>query len=625
MSYLLSQDVEGRSSPMGPAILESLDDDDDNSYLAGFFDDHSTIVTYNAADDSDDISYLDGFFDNSSDDETVGNAHCILNNDDDYHSSEHKRCYDDFFGVQPELSPSSTTYLANFFDDDDDDNDNNDEWENVESCFQRSPRSAERTSRYLETENMFDARIKFFVEELQELARLHGVAVPSAVDALKRYVYQQVDEEIGEEELHLEGDENELHELDDYLDRDLLSTPVSQVSKVSFDSLSLPMDSINKCKTRLSELPLRPIDQFKSAIFQSNVTSYTCIGKCPHHKRCLRRVPDEVRIAAISAMWGEEGAPASSAPMRRAYAREALSEAYSRQDKDFKFTLPAVGGCVAVDICEAAWLKIHGYKRRPSWYLIDRRRIMDNLDALMKFKSFRKKLKSMDIVYYIDKYKNERCDCLPVSDGDAEETTYKYCLPFVTISQFYKAFVYDNVENFLSKNEDGDLVDKLKNPGKEIVGSDLTSYYAKTLKLGSYMTFKRKLRENHSDVHFLKCKGSFPTCDVCVGASRLLNEKRRWTSIQRQAIFIWHKRHIEQQAAERENQARRIERAKVMNPLTGQPTYAYITADAMTDFTTRTPKFQRRGEKISKDDIKESKVQARVMGFHVVCGPYEGL
>ena len=62
-----------------------------------------------------------------------------------------------------------------------------------------------------------------------------------------------------------------------------------------------------------------------------------------------------------------------------------------------------------------------------------------------------------------------------------------------------------------------------------------------------------------------------------------------------------------------------------MNPLTGQPTYAYITADAMTDFTTRTPKFQRRGEKISKDDIKESKVQARVMGFHVVCGPYEGL
>ena len=81
--------------------------------------------------------------------------------------------------------------------------------------------------------------------------------------------------------------------------------------------------------------------------------------------------------------------------------------------------------------------------------------MQNNLDNLMKFKSFRKQLKSMDIVFYIDKYKNERCDCLPVSDGDGEESTYKYCLPFVTISQFYKAFVYDNVETFCRRMKKG--------------------------------------------------------------------------------------------------------------------------------------------------------------------------
>jgi hypothetical protein len=309
----------------------------------------------------------------------------------------------------------------------------------------------------------------------------------------------------------------------------------------------------------------------------------------------------------------------------QSYTHRALLDALSLESGKFEFHL-SMEGFERVKICEKAWLKVHGilgkYNRQPKWYNSIKDRLSNRLPLLMKLPNFRKEVKSIDISLYIDKIKLECSDYLPAST--TQEHQHKYSVPFASVSQFYNNFVYTSMDNYIvtyGREAFDDIV------GDPPDGLQLINHYAKTLNLGCYMTFKRILETQHKDVRLLKCKGSFPTCDVCVGASQLLNhDGRRWNDIQRQAINLWHKEHVEQQAAERRDQARRIELARTQYDKRGQPSYLYLTADAMTDYTTRTPKIFRKGERVSKSDANnDSKIKARVMGFHAVCGPYEGL
>ena len=398
-------------------------------------------------------------------------------------------------------------------------------------------------------------------------------------------------------------------------------------------SLVFPPQELEKLITKpLSEkaqkrLKTRPLDKLKEIFFKEDLSDFECTDRdCPNHRKCIvDKIPRGHRNAAFIEMWGSLDAPASSRKEMQSYTYQALLAAFSVESGTFQFCL-SMEGFAKIEICEKAWLKVHGIlgknNRHPRWYNAIKERVSKRLPRLMKFANFRKEIKTIDINLYIDKIKLECADCLPTSN--TQEHQYKYSVPFATVSQFYNNFVYTSMDNFIVAYGREVFDDMVGDPPD---GMQLINHYAKTLDLGCYVTFKRILKTHHKDVRLLKCKGSFPTCDVCVGASQLLNhDGKRWNDIERQAINLWHKEHVDQQAAERRDQARRIELARTQYDKRGQPSYLYLTADAMTDYTTRTPKIFRKGERISKSDANnDSKIKARVMGFHAVCGPYEGL
>ena len=372
------------------------------------------------------------------------------------------------------------------------------------------------------------------------------------------------------------------------------------------------------------------LDKMKFAAFNTDLSRMVCTGRyCPNKKRCL---VDKITRGHIYSsrvrMWGQEENTASNWKHIQRYTRDSLISSFSHVDKKFHFIV-SEPGFEDIEICEKAWLRVHGIEgkggRRPQWYKHLCDRIAQHLPPLQRFPVIKNHLKRMEINIYLNKFKNERSDYLPTSQGETYMS--RYCVPFATATQFYKDFVFTSVQAHLANHDPSDDTSKalcdLNDPDK---GIDVVENYSKALHLGSYKTFQRVLITEHQDIHYMKCKGSFPSCDVCVGAMQLLNDRKKWNDMQRQAIYLWQKEHIEQQAAERRDQAIRIEQAKnSFDKVTGQPLYLYMTADAMTDYTTRTPKLQSKLERVGKTEKNnDNKIKARVMGFHVVCGPYEG-
>ena len=105
-------------------------------------------------------------------------------------------------------------------------------------------------------------------------------------------------------------------------------------------------------------------------------------------------------------------------------------------------------------------------------------------------------------------------------------------------------------------------------------------------------------------------KGAFKTCDICNNVNDLLS-RRRYDQGQREIIKIYRKMHLQQQAAERRFLEENKNAARRLSP-EGTPKELFMYADAMTAFTSRTPKMKKQ---------MTDCIENRIMGVEVICGP----
>jgi hypothetical protein len=130
--------------------------------------------------------------------------------------------------------------------------------------------------------------------------------------------------------------------------------------------------------------------------------------------------------------------------------------------------------------------------------------------------------------------------------------------------------------------------------------------------------FRKVLDSTSKYVKLLRCKGSFPTCDVCNTALDMLRDTKRWNKSQREIVLKFRRLHLKQQQTEREHLEQLKDRCRKLNSKTGMPVEAFFFTDAMTSSKGNTPK-----EGVKRKGKEGKTVLNRVFGTQVICGPVE--
>ena len=120
--------------------------------------------------------------------------------------------------------------------------------------------------------------------------------------------------------------------------------------------------------------------------------------------------------------------------------------------------------------------------------------------------------------------------------------------------------------------------------------------------------------------------GNHTVCAVCISAATLLMDAgRAWPPAAVEVIKKWRSLHLKQQWQERLNADILEEKARqIYDPKTASPKYAYFCMDFVSSYTGDTPvfHFQHRN---SKRDHGKQKVETRMCGVRVKCGPLDTL
>jgi hypothetical protein len=174
--------------------------------------------------------------------------------------------------------------------------------------------------------------------------------------------------------------------------------------------------------------------------------------------------------------------------------------------------------------------------------------------------------------------------------ADGEEREIKI-LPYESIRQLHDEYLFDH--DIQGKTED--------------------------TKAG-YKTFREQFQLRREHVRLLRCKGSFPTCDICNTALEMLRDTKRWDSAQREIVLRFRRLHLKQQQIEREHLEKVKQDCRKIDPTTGMPLQALIFTDAMTSSRGNTPK-----EGVGRRSKQTKAILNRVFGTQVICGPVEFL
>lgn len=117
----------------------------------------------------------------------------------------------------------------------------------------------------------------------------------------------------------------------------------------------------------------------------------------------------------------------------------------------------------------------------------------------------------------------------------------------------------------------------------------------------------------------MRCKGSFPTCDICNAVNNLANAgQKKWSEPELEVILKFKMNHLDQQNAAREELEEAIVQARKLDK-NGQPILAVIYGDGMTADAGKTPAFKGRVGKTEKT------IGNRLFGVYVCCGPIDGM
>ena len=88
-------------------------------------------------------------------------------------------------------------------------------------------------------------------------------------------------------------------------------------------------------------------------------------------------------------------------------------------------------------------------------------------------------------------------------------------------------------------------------------------------------------------------------------------------------MLKWRRLHLRQQQIERDELDRHRMLARGMGPL-GNPVCCFMMIDAMTEFTTQTPRFGGSGESSQQGSGVNAHFETRFFGCEVICGDIEG-
>lgn len=108
--------------------------------------------------------------------------------------------------------------------------------------------------------------------------------------------------------------------------------------------------------------------------------------------------------------------------------------------------------------------------------------------------------------------------------------------------------------------------------------------------------------------------GTFPTCEVCNAAHRILRNSK-FTPHQQQIVEMMLDVHLEQQQREREHKEEVKMRCLEVDDL-GQPKAVFVYHDAMTSKKGETPNMHERG---TRKDKEGKTITNRIFAVEVIC------
>ena len=196
--------------------------------------------------------------------------------------------------------------------------------------------------------------------------------------------------------------------------------------------------------------------------------------------------------------------------------------------------------------------------------------------------------------------------------NEAEDMLPVYELPFRGVLCFYKEFVSHCVDKGFSES-------KLPtDPTFRRAMKDISiEKYSKKDK--GYECHDLKERKNQQfELRYLRCKGSHASCEVCLNASAILDDRSiRFGPDGRQVVRKHRTLHLQQQAEERNELTRSRECARKRECV-------FLMGDFMSEYATKVPIIHYKGQ-TSKEDSSTSNTHMglALYGIEVIYGNIE--
>lgn len=364
----------------------------------------------------------------------------------------------------------------------------------------------------------------------------------------------------------------------------------SNITKVSLSENHLLM------KVPEPSDPIKPrssLDDLKSRLFEQSLASlseFECPPNCSYGKECIgkQRMRDVLSVRIF--FWGKRKERAPNRGERREKMKSLLDSFFDKRRKEFEFSLP---GNEKEPMCEWTFLACLGLVHDPSdtktrsdaWTDL-KKTLVEGGSVSMLIEKDSPTNKQDTAQAWIALYKQSKCEAIPIAFGENA-----HIVPYEGPASFYKEYQHDKGSGACCET-----------------------------------TFRAALASFGHNLRFLTGKGSFNTCGVCNGLATLLHDtSTTFNNKQREVIQKYRLCHLQQQAAERAQNALHMEMARTTFDVFGQPTKFYFDIDGMTESKGFVPVDRAPGGRQSNQAKAEAVLENRPIGVHVICGGIDTL
>lgn len=187
-----------------------------------------------------------------------------------------------------------------------------------------------------------------------------------------------------------------------------------------------------------------------------------------------------------------------------------------------------------------------------------------------------------------------------------------YELPFRGVYDFHK----EMMEYYLAKEWSKDRIPKESTFRRALLS---------VARMRSATNDKKQL-SNENDIsrkdfelRFLRCKGSHASCEVCLNAASILEDRSFGLGEKGKSIIRKYRSlHLSQQGAERDELAKSREAAR-------NKECVFLMGDFMSEFATKIPQFRYANGRQSKEDMSNTHIGLALYGVEVIFGKIEGI